>query len=263
MARLASSKSNEPDLKFSTSIQKALAVLSAFDGPYLSRGIGELGRQLKLPRSTLHRILKELTIWGFVRQLPSKRYQIGLRLFELGSRIAAEAQLRTPAIPHMHALYQRADCSVYLSVWTGSEVLHLDCLPSQSEAPLPARAGGTWAAHCASVGKILLAHAPRSDLERYLSRPLKAVTKYTITDKSELLAHLKQVRKLGYATTIQESLIGVYGVAAPIRDSTSKVVGSICIASRKEALLKRREEVMRTADAIGRDIVARRNISRG
>ena len=61
-----------------TSIEKALALLGAFDGPYLGRGLTELVRDLGIPRPTLHRILKQLADGGFIRRLPSKRYQIGL-----------------------------------------------------------------------------------------------------------------------------------------------------------------------------------------
>ena len=132
----------------------------AFDGPYLGRSLTELCAELDIPRPTLHRILRQLDVSGFVRQLPSRRYQIGLRVFELGSRVSDQEQLRVPAMPHLHSLYHRTDCAVYLSVWAGDEVLHLDCLPSRSEPPLPARAGGRWTAHCASVGKVLLAHGP-------------------------------------------------------------------------------------------------------
>lgn len=240
-----------------TSIEKALSVLAAFDGPYLGRGLTELVRDLDIPRPTLHRILKQLADYGFVRQLPSKRYQIGLRLFELGSRVSDQVQLRVPAIPHLHSLYNRIGCTVYLSVWAGDAVLHLDCLPSHSEPPLPSKAGGRWPAHCAASGKVLLAHAPAEVLVRYLSQPLRAVTSKTITDRDEFRVHLQEVRAQGYATTIEESLVGICGVAAPIRDRRNRVVAAVCIAGRNRALLKRRDDVIETANAISHDISSR------
>lgn len=237
-----------------TSIEKAIAVLEAFDSGRPSLSISELCEELDTPRPTLHRILKQLEVRGFVRQLPSRRYQIGLRLFELGSLVSDQVMLRIPAIPHMHSLYERVEGAVYLSMWDGHEVLHLDCLPSRSEPPLGARAGGRWTAHCSSVGKVLLAHAPAQDLERYLSEPLKPVTRHTITDRVQLLAHLEQVRHQGYATTVEESILGVYGVAAPIRNHHGHVVAAVCIAGRKPSLLERTREVISTAEAISRSI---------
>ena len=97
-----------------TSIEKALAVLEAFDSGTPSLSIEQLCARLGLPRPTVHRILKQLEVKGFVRQLPSRRYQVGLRLFELGSLVADQVMLRTPAIPHLHSLYERTDGAVYL-----------------------------------------------------------------------------------------------------------------------------------------------------
>lgn len=246
-----------------TSIEKALAVLGAFDGPYHGRGITELVRDLGISRPTLHRILKQLEDGGFVRQLPSKRYQIGIRLFELGSRVSDQVQLRVPAIPHLHSLYNRIGCTVYLSVWAGDAVLHLDCLPGHSDPPLPSRAGGRWPAHCAASGKVLLAHAPADVITRYLSQPLRAVTSKTITDHGEFRLHLQEVRAQGYATTVEESLVGIWGVAAPIRDRRNKVVASVCIAGRSRSFLNRREDVIDTANAIGHDISTRTALDGG
>ena len=240
-----------------TSIEKALAVLDAFGGGRPSLTINQLCTELGLPRPTVHRILKQLASKGFVRQLPSRRYQIGMRLFELGSLVSDQVMLRVPAIPHMHSLYERVDGAVYLSVWDGDGVLHLDCLPSRNEPPLPARAGGRWTAHCSSMGKVLLAHASTEDRDRYLSRPLRPVTRHTIVDRAELLAHLEKVKRQGYGTTVEESLLGVFGIAAPIRGLHGRVVGTICVAGRRPSILDRRREVMGTAEAIGRAIEAR------
>ena len=154
----------------------------------------------------------------------------------------------------MHWLYERVEGAVYLSMWDGHEVLQLHCLPSRVEPPLPARAGGRWTAHCSSVGKVLLAHAPAQELERYLSEPLKPVTRDTITDRAQLLAHLEQVRQQGYSTTVEESILGVFGVAAPIRNHHGHAIAAVCVAGRKGSLLERTREVITTAEAISRSI---------
>lgn len=237
-----------------TSIEKALAVLSAFNGPVRSRGLSELARELKLPRPTVHRILKQLSDWGFVARLPSNRYQVGLRLFELGTLVYHHMQLRNAAAPHLHSLYHQTRCSVYLTILAGDEVLHLDCIPGRGKPAIPARAGGRWSVHCSSVGKVLLAAAPKAQLEAYLARPLKPLTKYSIRDPKALAKHLDEVRKAGYAVTDEESLMGVFGVAAAVRDHHDEVVAAICIASGNSAILRLHEQVKQTAERISRDL---------
>jgi DNA-binding IclR family transcriptional regulator len=240
----------------STSIEKALAVLSALNGPLHSRGVSDLAKEVGLPRPTLHRILKQLASWGFVDQLPSNRYQVGLRLFELGTLVYHRMRLRTAAMTHLHSLYHQTECTVYLTVSAGNEVLHLDCLPAKTKKPIPARAGGRWSMHCSSVGKVLLAHAPREQIDEYVSGPLRPMTKYSIRDPVRLLEHLEHVRNVGYGETIEESIIGIYGVAAGIRSSKNDVVAAVCIAGPDRNLLDAHDEVVRAANAISRDLTS-------
>ncbi len=237
-----------------TSIEKALAVLTAFNGSVRSRGLSELARELDLPRPTLHRILKQLSDWGFVARLPSNRYEVGLRLFELGTLVYHHMQIRYAAAPHLHALYHTTKCSVYLTILAGDEVLHLDCIPGRGRPTIPAREGGRWSVHCSSVGKVLLAAAPKAQLDAYLSRPLKPLTKYSIRDPKVLIEHLEEVRRQGYAVTNEESLMGVYGVAAGIKDRRSQVVAAVCAASGNPATLGLHSQVKQTAERISRDL---------
>jgi DNA-binding IclR family transcriptional regulator len=254
MRDLAHNRSMEMCGRPSTSIEKALAVLAAFNGPRHSRGINELADELELPRPTLHRILKQLMKWGFVEQLPSSRYQIGMQVFELGTLVYHRMRLRHAAVTHLHSLYHRTGCSVYLSICAGDEVLHLDCLPAKGQPAIPARAGGRWNMHCSSVGKVLLAHAPREKVLKYVSRPLRPLTKYSIREPSRLLEHLEGVRNVGYGETIEESILGIFGVAAGIRNRKNDVVAAVCIAGSNRSLLADRDKVVRTANAISQDL---------
>jgi DNA-binding IclR family transcriptional regulator len=238
----------------STSIEKALAVLAAFNGPRHSRGINELASEVGLPRPTLHRILKQLMKWGFVDQLPSSRYQIGMQVFELGTLVYHRMRLRQAALTHLHSLYQKTGCSVYLSICAGDEVLHLDCLPAKGKPAIPARVGGRWNMHCSSVGKVLLAHAPREKIQEYISRPLSPLTKYSIREPRQLLEHLECVRNVGYGETVEESILGIFGVAAGIRNRKNDVVAAVCIAGSSRHLLGERDKVVRTANAISQDL---------
>ncbi|MCL2781848.1 MAG: helix-turn-helix domain-containing protein, partial [Actinomycetia bacterium] len=84
----------DPGARNST-VDRALRVLEAFlvDEPQL--GVVELSRQLDLDKSVIHRILATLVRRRFIEQDPvSRRYQIGLRVWELGQRYRAGHQLR-------------------------------------------------------------------------------------------------------------------------------------------------------------------------
>jgi IclR family transcriptional regulator, acetate operon repressor len=254
VSKLGRARRVQSSLPHKTSIEKALAVLLAFNGPARTRGLSDLARELDLPRATLHRILKQLANWGFVNQLPSNHYQLGLGLFELGALVYHHMPLRHAATPHMHSLFHRTRCSVYLTILAGEEAMPLECITAQQKPAIPVRVGSRWSVHCAAAGKVLLAGAPKSELDAYLSLPLKACTEYSITDTMALTTHLEEVRRLGFATAIEESLTGVYSIASPVKDRSGTVIAAVCIASRNQSAVQFSEQVKQVAADISREL---------
>jgi DNA-binding IclR family transcriptional regulator len=64
-------------------------VLALFDAGHPERTLGEVAEALRLPRSTVHALLKTLCATGLLRRTPSRRYALGPRLCSLSARLAA------------------------------------------------------------------------------------------------------------------------------------------------------------------------------
>ena len=62
---------------------------------------------------------------------------------------------------------------------------------------------------------------------------LPAITPHTVTDPAALVTSLSRVRRQGYATVNEENIRGVLSVAAPIRDSTGRVIAALSVAFPK------------------------------
>lgn len=78
---------------------------------------------------------------------------------------------------------------------------------------------------------ILPAYLSEEDWDRIITREgLKRYTPNTITDVGQLKAHLKEIRKKGYAFSDQEVDRDVRAVAAPILNSTGELVAGLSIA---------------------------------
>jgi DNA-binding IclR family transcriptional regulator len=84
--------------------------------------------------------------------------------------------------------------------------------------------------HCTAAGKIHLAFEPAEELQRCLSENLTQYTAQTITDRNILAEQLRGVATNGYALDNGEYLHDVYSVAAPIKDYTRTVVGSLAVS---------------------------------
>jgi DNA-binding IclR family transcriptional regulator len=84
--------------------------------------------------------------------------------------------------------------------------------------------------HASSSGKVLLAHLPEPERKQLLARPLEAVTARTVTDPTQLLRQLEEVRARGYATIQGELEEGLNAVAAPVRRLSGEVVAALSVS---------------------------------
>ncbi|MCC5655336.1 IclR family transcriptional regulator C-terminal domain-containing protein [Nostoc sp. XA013] len=114
--------------------------------------------------------------------------------------------------------------------------------------------------HCGSKGQILLAYEDPAFIALYLKRNLEKLTSETITDPVELRKRLAEIREAGFAQTVADVQPFTGSLAAPIRDSSGRVVASLCFVFRKTMLRneKRREElqerIVHTAHSISFDL---------
>ena len=84
-----------------TTIRKGMDILEAFTLADRERSITELSRELYIPQPTIHHILKSLKQRGWIAQDPTtKRYRLGVRLWELGCVAVNYRELSEVLRPH-------------------------------------------------------------------------------------------------------------------------------------------------------------------
>lgn len=204
-----------------------LEVLSKADRP---RGVSELARELNLTKTNVHRLLRTLEMNNFVRRTGRvSRYELTLKLWELGSRTVARLDIKRVSAQFLSRLASQTQETVHLSIPDGLEVVYIDKI----ESPAPVRAHTTIGAraplYCVGTGKAMLAFLP-PDVVSGLEDKLERHTETTITDMTELQTELARIRSQGYAEYRGEWRDGVNGVAAPIRNMDGTVVAAIGIA---------------------------------
>jgi hypothetical protein len=74
---------------------EVLAILEAFEKSWGSLSLTDSAEKSGLPLSTAHRLVNELTDWGFLSRGVNGRYQLGIRLWELAQNTGR--QLREAA----------------------------------------------------------------------------------------------------------------------------------------------------------------------
>jgi len=136
-------------------IDRVSLVLDAFDGPGRLT-LAQVVRRTGLPRSSAHRMLERLVQLRWLRR-SGRDYELGMRLVELGSLAVHQDRLHRAATPLLHDLHRATGLVVHLAVLDASDVVYLEKIGDRMAAAIPTRVGGRQPAHCAAVGKAMLA----------------------------------------------------------------------------------------------------------
>jgi DNA-binding IclR family transcriptional regulator len=185
-----------------------------------------------MAKSTAFRILSNLVRYGYVVETDDG-YWLGLKMISLGHAVEKRLDVRTVAMPHLQALRDQTNETVYLATLTSDwAVLYLDkCESKQQVGVFLHAAGMTIETYCTGLGKTLLAYRPEADVRRWLeTQELRRRTPNTITEPEAFLAELDAIRERGYGIDNAERSPDIRCIAVPIRNSHNKVVAALSVA---------------------------------
>ncbi|HAJ32699.1 MAG TPA: IclR family transcriptional regulator [Candidatus Atribacteria bacterium] len=214
-------------------LDKSLSVLELLLQKGSSMNMTEISEKLGFYPSTTHRILDTLKHWGYVEQDPNtQRYQLGLKLLELGMAKLHQMDLVREAAPYLKELVKQCNEIVHLGVLEEGEVLYLAKEESSQTIRMISYVGKRAPLHCTALGKVLLTYLSAEERKKILGeKELPRLTENTITDKRELEKELSKVREQGFALDREENEKDVRCIAAPIRNYQGKVIAAISISS--------------------------------
>lgn len=239
-------------------LSKGLSLLTLIaDAPH-PLPFSELCRYSGLPKSTLHRILQTLIEYRLVRtDEATQTYRLGTRLFEMAHKVWSDFDLRSAAEPELLRLRELAQETTRLGVLDGRDILIIDQRDHVQAMRLANGVGSRVPAVATAIGKAVMSHRPPEELQRYLtSTTLKPHTPHSILGPDQLQRELDLIKARGYAVSVEESALGVSGVAAPILDHRGEAIGAVSISGPSFRLPLER------LHALGRDVIeAARRIS--
>lgn len=240
-----------------SSVSSAVRVLCAFTVAEPELGVSELARRMGLAKSTVHRLLSTLAEGNLIERNPrTGRYRLGLKVYELGMVASSRLNLHEAVAMHIDGLRDLTGETVHVGILDAAEVVYVERRESPHTLRLFGEVGHRNLAHCTSTGKVLLASLGEEALDEVLeSASLQAKTSSTVTDAHELRRQLESIREQGFALNMNEAEMGVASIAAPIRDSSRKVIAAISVAGptirfQQDALGRLTSAVIQTAGEI-------------
>jgi len=205
----------------------------------------------QLPKSTAARLLRALERNGLAQRRRGGGFRPGPVLVEYARRDTSVGDLATLAWPFLERLGQMTGETANVAIPTPGGVARVAQVDSNH--PLGA---GNWVGsripiHASSMGKVFMAFGAAQPPFGRLAK----LGPNTITDMSELLADLDQVRRIGYATTWEELDVGLCSTAAPVRGSRGTVIAAISVSAptvrtSRERLAELSAQVVVEADAL-------------
>jgi DNA-binding IclR family transcriptional regulator len=209
-------------------LDRAAAILGAFDASHRELTLAALVTRCGLPRSTTHRTADRMIRLGWLDK-PADRYRIGKRLFEVASLAPIRLELREAALPFLQDLHQATKITVQLGVLDGRQILVVEKISGHRAMPMLSQTGGMIPAHCSALGRAILAYSQPDVISAALAEPLAARTPRTLTSPVAIMRELTAVPDRGWAVEREEGNIGVSCVAAPIFGPLGDVVAALSV----------------------------------
>lgn len=208
------------------SIERAFSVLSALGGGSL--GVTEVAERVRLPKSTVARLLSALVAEGAVERVPGgSDYRIGPRLVGLTSGVVPTRSLVAVARPHLVDLAAATGETAGLSIPDGFLVHYIDQEATSHAVGVRDWTGTRLPMHAVSSGLVFLAGLPPAELDRFLDTPLERFTPGTETDPQRIRERLRRAQVSGVAWTRDEVADGISSVAAAVADAGGEVVAAL------------------------------------
>ena len=216
---------------FVQSLERGLAVLRSFDAEHPTLTLSEVAARTGLTRATARRLLLTLGALGYA-STNGRRFSLTPRVLDIGYAYLSSLNVQQIAQPYLEALSERVHESVSITVLDGTDIVYVARVPTTRIMTISLGLGSRLPAYCTSMGRVLLAEVPPEDLGDALPERLERHTDNTVTSPADLAVVLKQVRAQGWALVDQELEMGLRSVAAPLRDSSGRVVAAMNISTQ-------------------------------
>ncbi len=223
-------------------VEKALQILEAV-GKARKIGVLKLSQQIKLPYSTVHRLLGTLAHRDYIQQDGDRqRYALGPKVLELGTAFLDTVESRGIALPYMRTLSQETRETVNLVIWNGRTAVCAEKIDSPESVTVQrTQIGRLEPLHSSALGKAIIANLSEKELTEVLKHlDLVRHTSKTHTSLSALMADLQKTRERGFAIDDEEGVIGVRCVASAILGHRKEVQGALSLVGPSTRMTKKR-----------------------
>lgn len=220
------------DPSFMTSLARGLAVVQAFSDSRKPQTIANISQKTGIPRAAVRRCLHTLRELGYV-DAELNNFSLRPKVLTLGYSYLSSTPLTVSAQPYLNSISRTLNESSSLAVLDDGEVLYVARAATSRVMSVALNTGSRLPAYCTSLGRVMLAHLPPAELDRYLANTkLRAMTRNTVVSQKGLREILAGVREQGYAVNDEELELGLRSIAVPVRGASGTVLAALNVGAQ-------------------------------
>ena len=142
-------------------LERGIAILRLYRRDRMRLAPAEVASELRIPRSTVHRLLRSLETLGMLKEEADGRFALGPGVLALGFEYLASLDLAEVAAPVLAALRDQVGCSTHLVVLDRANIVFVARYPARAAVSSSFGVGFTAPARRTLIGRLLLGIADR------------------------------------------------------------------------------------------------------
>ena len=225
---------------------RAIRLLKLFTIERPEMSLAQISKVSGLNKTTTHRLLRALQSESLIdRNSATSAYSLGAGLMALGVQALASSDLRRRVRPLLKTLARESGETATLEVPVENSMLILDEVAGSHVVAAAGNVGTRWPMHATSTGKAWIAFED-SGMDR-IGSELQSLTAKTLTCRETLEPQISDIRRRGYAVSVDELEDGFTAVATVIRGVLGDVQGALSIGGPTQRLSAARRAELGTS----------------
>lgn len=223
------SEKSDKDRYLVPGIVRGIEILRLFSAEQRTLTAPEIARAMDIPRSTVFRMAHTLEHLGLLERVDERTtFRLGIGVLTLGFEYLASLDMNEIARPCLEKLRDLSGLATHFVVRDGLDVVVILKAPGRGAFSGGLSVGSRLPAHATVLGRVILADIETETLKAlYRDQPFKCFSSQTPATVAELETTLAEDRERGYAVSDSFFESGISAVAAPVRDTSGRVVGAI------------------------------------
>lgn len=203
------------------SADRTLEVLETLAAAPRRMSLVELSRQLGVPKSSMHGVLKTMERRGWVEaDGTGTRFSLGMRALLVGAAYVESDDAVSQAQPVLDWLSDSIGETVHLGRLDGPDIVYLAKRESKHPLRMYSALGRRLPAYATALGKALLAQRRPREVDELYRWPLARLTDNTICEREAFQTELAGIRKRGHALDHEENAEGISCFAVHLNTGT-------------------------------------------